>query len=269
VKLSILVVSYNVRELLRRCLESTREHEVIVVDNASSDGTVAMVREAFPQVRLIAWDENRGFSAAVNAAAGVATGDVFLLLNPDAELPAGATRRMLAALASRADAWAMGFRQVDAHGNFQLAMGPKPGLLVELGRKLVQDRLDRGDVALGNIIDRFAEAGPVGWVAGSSLLVHRHAFERIGGFDERFFLYFEDIDFCVRMRAAGGVVYYDPYITVVHHRGQSARRHKAQASAAYRDSQLWFWEKHRGPWTRRLVHAYLFAKRAAPRQLTG
>jgi hypothetical protein len=269
VKLSILVVSYNVRELLRRCLESTREHEVVVVDNASSDGTVEMVRTSFPEVRLLAWDENRGFSAAINAAAREATGDVFLLLNPDAELPSGATRRMLSALAGRPDAAAMGFRQVDADGRFQLAMGPKPGLIVELLRKLVQDRLDRGDIVLGNLIDRFAEAGPVGWVAGSSLLVHRRAFEQIGGFDERFFLYFEDIDFCVRLVQTAGKVYYDPYITIVHHRGQSARRHKAIAARAYRDSQLWFWEKHRGPWIRRLVHAYLFAKRVAPRQLTG
>jgi GT2 family glycosyltransferase len=269
VKLSILVVSYNVRELLRRCLESTREHEVIVVDNASADGTVAMVRESFPGVKLLAWDQNRGFSAAVNAAAREATGDVFLLLNPDAELPSGAANRMLSALAGRSDAWAMGFRQVDADGRFQLAMGPKPGLFVELARKLVQDRLDRGDTALGNLIDRISEAGRVGWVAGSSLLVHRHAFEKVGGFDERFFLYFEDIDFCIRLNSAGGAVYYDPYVTIVHHRGQSARRDKSAAAAAYRDSQLWFWEKHRGPWVRRLVHAYLLAKRVSPRQLAG
>lgn len=268
-KLSILVVSYNVRELLRRCLESTRDHEVIVVDNASSDGTVEMVRESFPEVRLLAWEQNLGFSAAVNAGAREATGDVFLLLNPDAELPSGATRRMLSALQGRPDAWAMGFRQVDADGRFQLAMGPKPGLVVELARKFVQDRLDRGDTALGSLIDRVSEAGQVGWVAGSSLLVHRHAFEKVGGFDERFFLYFEDIDFCLRVTQAGGAVYYDPYVTIVHHRGQSARRHKSIASAAYRDSQLWFWEKHRGPWVRRLVHAYLLAKRVAPRQLSG
>lgn len=268
-KLSVLIVSYNVLPLLRRCLASVAEHEVIVVDNASSDGTADMVRREFPNVRLIAWEQNLGFSAAVNAGAKVATGDAFLLLNPDAEIPAGAASRMVASLEANPAAWAMGFRQVDADGNFQLAMGPKPTLLVELGRKLVQKRLDRGDHALGNFIDRFTQAGPVAWVAGSSLLTRRDAFERVGGFDEKFFLYFEDIDYCLRVTQAGGGVFYDPYVTIVHHRGQSARTDNSLASRAYRDSQLYFWEKHRGPWTRKLVHAYLLAKRVAPRQLTG
>jgi GT2 family glycosyltransferase len=269
VKLSILVVSYNVRELLGRCLASVAEHEVVVVDNASQDGTADMVRGSFPQVKLVAWGENKGFSAAVNEAARNATGDVFLLLNPDAELPSGATRRMLSALANRPDAVAMGFRQVDGQGHFQLAMGLKPTLLVELGRKLVQNRLDRGDVALGNLLDRVSNAGPVAWVAGSALLVRRCAFEEIGGFDERFFLYFEDIDFCLRLTQTGGRVYYDPFITVVHHRGQSAKKAQSAASRAYRDSQLYFWEKHRGPWVRRLVQTYLMARKLAPRQLTA
>lgn len=268
-KLSVLIVSYNVQHLLRRCIASVAEHEVIVVDNASSDGTVEMVRREFPDIKLIAWEQNRGFSAAVNAGAKLATGDVFLLLNPDAEVPAGAASRMVAAIDANPKAWAMGFRQVDADGNFQLAMGPRPGLIVELGRKLLQNRLDKGDLALGQLIDRVTQAGPVAWVAGSSLLVRRDAFERVGGFDETFFLYFEDIDFCLRLAQAGGVVYYDPYVTVVHHRGASARRDSGLAAKAYRESQLWFWEKHRGPWTRRLVHAYLLAKRIAPRQLTG
>lgn len=268
-KLSILVVSHNVRELLRRCLASTAEHEVVVVDNASHDGTADMVRESFPQVKLVDWGVNKGFATAVNEAARNASGDVFLLLNPDAELPSGAPRRMLSALGSHTDAVAMGFRQVDAQGHFQLAMGLTPTLLVELGRKLIQNRLDRGDVVLGNLLDRMSNAGPVAWVAGSALLVRRSAFESIGGLDERFFLYFEDIDFCLRLTRTGGHVYYDPFITVVHHRGQSARTDQMAAARAYRESQLYFWEKHRGPWVRRLVQAYLMARKLTPRQLTA
>jgi len=96
------------------------------------------------------------------------------------------------------------------------------------------------------------------------MLVRRSAFERVGGFDERYFLYFEDADFCLRLRSAGGRVYYDPSITVVHERGASVFKDPARARRAYRESQLLFWEIHRGRWARRLVHACLRLRGEAP-----
>jgi len=258
-RVSVLVVSFETRELLGRCLSSLGEaDEIVVVDNGSSDGSAAMVRERHPEVRLVAWPENRGFSAAANQAAREATGDAFLLLNPDAALPPGTLPRMIASLQRRPDAWAIGFRQQDHAGRFQLAVGPRPSFALELLRKWVQRDLDRGGGRLARALDR-AVSRPVRvpWVSGSSMLVRRSAFERVGAFDERFFLYFEDADFCLRLRSAGGRVYYDPSITVVHERGASASRDPERARRAYRESQALYWEIHRGAWARRLVRAYL------------
>jgi hypothetical protein len=265
-RLTVLIVSYGVRDLLAHCLESLGGHaETIVVDNASPDGSADLVRERFPAVRLVALPENRGFSAAVNRGARDATGDALLLLNPDAEVLVGGMERMLSSVLLRPDAWAVGFRQVDEEGRYQLSVGLEPGFATELLRRTVQRRLDRGGRWLGGAIDRLlSRPVRVPWVAGSVLLVRRDAFRRVGGFDERFFLYFEDIDFCLRLRAAGGRVYYDPTVTVLHHRGASAAGARELASRAYRESQLYFWEKHRGPWARRLVHAYLRARGLAP-----
>ena len=257
-RLSVLVVSYNVAPLLRRCLASLREaDEVVVVDNASSDGSVAMVREEFPRVRLISLAENRGFSAGVNEAARVASGDLLLLLNPDAEVSPGVLVRMAAAIDARPRAAAVGFRQVDAEGTFQLSFGPPPSLVLELVRMIVQRRLDAGDRRLAAFINwRFSRPRRVPWVTGSSLLVRRSAFAAVGGFDEGFFLYFEDADFCLRLGREVGPVYYVPTVTVVHHRGASARENAGVVRRAYRESQLRYWRRYRGRTVAHLVELH-------------
>lgn len=257
-RLSVLVVSFNVRDLLCRCLASLdAADEVIVVDNASTDGSVDLVRERFGGVTLLVNEANLGFSAAVNRAAAEAKGDALLLLNPDAVVEPDTIDRMRGALDRHRNADVLGFRQVDSRRRFQLAVGPPAFLTLDLVRRAVQRRLDAGDDWIAALLDRLLfRAMSVPWVAGSSLLVRREAFDRIGGFDDRFFLFFEDIDFCLRIGAAGGRIVYDPNVTVVHDRGSSASRHRGVAEAAYRDSQLYFWDKHRGAWARRIVAAY-------------
>lgn len=260
------MVSFNVRDLLGRCLASLDlADEIIVVDNASTDGSVELVRQRFPGVTLLVNEANLGFSAAVNQAAAAATGDSLLLLNPDAAINGDTLERMRASLDRHRDADALGFRQVDSHGRFQLAVGPPASLILDLLRRAVQRRLDAGDARLAWLLDRLlGRAMPVPWVAGSSLLVRREAFDRVDGFDARFFLYFEDIDFCLRLRASGGRVVYYPAVTVVHERGASASGHSAEAERAYRRSQLYFWEKHRGAWARRAVAAYQRLRGVSP-----
>jgi hypothetical protein len=197
--------------------------EVIVVDNASPDGTAALVRERFPGVRLLALERNAGFGVAANAGARVATGDLLFFLNPDTEVSQGALPRIALALESHPDAAAFGFRQVDAEGQLQLSLGRTRGFATELARRNVQRRPDRGSPRLAAALDKLLSSPlPVPWVSGATLLLRRADFERIGGFDERFFLYFEDIDLCLRLRARGGRIYYDPTVTLVHHRGRSA-----------------------------------------------
>jgi len=268
-KISVLIVSYNVRELLLRCLGSfDASTEVIVVDNASEDGSADAVREAFPWVNLLQNESNLGFSAAVNRAAAEAKGEAFFLLNPDTEVRGESLPRMSELLREDAEVGAVGFRQVDGDNTFQLAIGPPAWLWADLMRGVVQRRLDAGDQRLANFLDGlFARPMTVPWAAASSLLVRREAFEDIQGFDDGFFMYFEDIDFCLRLRHAGWKVFFDPRVTLVHHRGASAEHDMSASQRHYRASQLRFWEKHRGPWARRLVHLYLALRGQAPEPL--
>ena len=257
--ISVIIVSYNVADRLADCLASLpRDADITVVDNASTDASVDLVRRQFPWVRLIAQAENLGFSQAVNRGVAASCGGILLILNPDAELPSGGLDALRGALLARPESWALGPRQVDAEGHLQLSWGWRPSLAGELWRRTLQRRLDRGQHGVGRWLDRrMASCQPVAWMAGSCLLVWRWAFERVGGFDERYFLYFEDIDFCLRLRAAGGSVLYEPAVTVLHHRGQSAATAPGPAAAAYRRSQLLFWAWHRGPWMAALVGGYL------------
>lgn len=256
-RLAVLVVSYNVRELLARCLMSVRDaDEVIVVDNASADASAEAVQREAPWARLVANEANVGFATAVNQAAGLATADLLLLLNPDAELPVGTLDAMRDAIGRCRDAAVIGFRQTDARGVFQLAVGPRPSIALELIRMVVQRRLDAGDTRLASWIDRrLAHTRQVPWVSGAALLVRAPAFHAIGGFDESFFLYFEDADFCLRARAQGKV-YYVPSISVIHHRGRSHRSNASVADRAYRDSQVTYWRRYNGSLSAGLIVVY-------------
>ena len=244
---AVIIVSFNTCAPLLRCLETiVGTAPICVVDNASTDGSVAAVRARFPEVGLLALPTNQGFSVAVNAGARALGGDYLLLLNPDTEVPPGGIASMQQVLLRHPHAAAVGFRQVDASGAFQLAAGPYPSFWAEAARRAVQRRLDADHPWMGRLMDRLlSRPRSVAWVAGSSMLVRRAAFDHVGGFDEGFFLYFEDIDFCLRLRAEVGRVYYDPSVTIVHHRGLSAATAPVFARRAYRTSQLRFGETSR------------------------
>ncbi len=260
-KVSVIVVSYEVRELLAHCVASLDEaDEVLVVDNGR-DGSSQMLRERFPHVRVFEQPHNPGFGAAVNLAAQNASGALFLLLNPDASLAPG----QIAQMRERAHTAATGFRQVDEDGLFQLAYGGPPAVGSELLRLLAQKAIDRRWTLASRLVDSVVRSPrEVPWVAASSLLVHREAFEDVNGFDERFFLYFEDIDFCLRLRERGHRVVYDPTLTVLHRRGQSAAKAASESARAYRVSQRRFWRKHRGPLFASLIDAYQRVRGVVP-----
>jgi len=267
-RVSTIVVSYNVRDPLLGCLGSLEEipdSEVIVVDNDSSDGSVAAVRSQFPRVQIVEMGSNAGFAAAVNAGVRLSKGDNILLLNPDTLLPQDALSGMLKALDFDPDAGAIGFRQTDEHGQFQLAFGWRPGWVGESFRKQVQHSIDSGGGPLARWVDGRAQVRrAVTWVSGSVLLVRRSAFDAVGGFDEEFFLYFEDIDFCLRLNAAGFRIDYDPAITVIHLRGASAKKASEIVERAYRASQLYFWRKHNGALSAGLMRMYLSLRGRLP-----
>ncbi len=266
---SIVIVSYNVRDDLRRCLSDLQAQnascEVIVVDNQSVDGSTAMVRTEFStwlqstKLKLVEVGFNAGFSAAVNRGAALARAEVLMLLNPDAVLGAGNLMGLVHALARcPSDVAAIGPRQVDEEGRFQLSVGPGPRLSHDVLRRFVQRAIDAREGILPVLLDGVLQrVRNVPWVAGSCIVVKREAFMALQGFDERYFLFFEDIDFCLRLRRHGYRVWYVPKISIVHKRGASAATVPVRAQDAYRDSQQRFWKEHGGVLRGRVVEGYV------------
>ena len=263
--LSIVLVSYNDLARLKACLASlgenppAAEHEILVVDNASTDGTVEAVRREFPAVRVIANPRNAGFSAANNRGATESRGRALLFLNTDTVVPRGALTALLARLASDPAAGAAGPALVRGPGDYQVSFGTRVDFFSQIFQKFVLN--PRWKRALRKNARRQIETGcEAGWLSAACLLCRREAFEGVGGFDERFFIYFEDIDLCVRMRAAGWKLLFVPAVEVRHEGGATTSATPAFRAASrleYRRSQLYFYRKHNSAASRRLLRASL------------
>jgi GT2 family glycosyltransferase len=244
-RLSIVIVSYNARADLERCLASLVEHrpavdhEVVVVDNASTDDTVAALRSRWPGIRLIEAGGNLGFSKANNLGIANTFGELVLLLNGDTVVPAGALDALVAALDGRPDVAVVGPRLVDAQGRAELSFGR----MISPFNELRQQLRSRGNVE--RLTSRERE---VDWVSGACLLVRRADADAVGRLDERFFMYTEDVDFCAAIRARGRRILFTPRVQVVHLRGRSRQTAERATEAAYRRSQIAFYEKHHPRW---------------------
>ena len=258
ITLSIVIVSFNARADLERCLESLHAappraaHEIVVVDNASSDGSAEAARR-WPGVTVMANPFNTGFAAANNTGIRATAGEFVLLLNSDTIVPAGAIDRLLDALKERPAAAVIGPRLVDAEGRAELSFGRTLGPFNELRQKSRARR-----PAVVDALTRQPHAPD--WVSGACLLVRRADAEAVGLLDERYFMYIEDVDFGVAMRARGRQVLFTPDVEVVHLRGRSARTAADATERAYRRSQMAYYEKHRPRWAP-LLKLYLWMRR--------
>jgi N-acetylglucosaminyl-diphospho-decaprenol L-rhamnosyltransferase len=259
-RLSIIIVTYNVRADLERCLQSLVthkprvDHEILVVDNASTDDTVATLRARWPGIRLIEAGSNVGFSKANNIGIRQSFGELVLLLNGDTLVPAGAVDALVSLLDRRPDAAVAGPRLVDEAGHAELSFGRMISPFNELRQKLRA----RGDVERLTSLER-----EVDWVSGACLLTRRLDAEAAGLLDERFFIYTEDVDFCAAVRARGRRVLFTPSAQVVHLRGRSRQTAPRAADAAYRRSQVAFYEKHHPRWAP-ILRFYLRVRRRLP-----
>ena len=245
---SVVVVSYNVRDHLTRCLEAVvdRGHEVVVVDNASTDGTPELVRERFPSVRLVELPENRGFGAGNNAGMEVATGDWYLLLNADAWPVEDAVERLAAFGDERADAAVVGPRLRNLDGSLQRSVRGFPTLWRLATEYLFLRKLAPRTEALNAFYGaRFDHESvrEAEWLYGACLLVRRAAAEEVGLFDEDFFLFSEETDWCYRFREAGWKVLFYPGAEFVHVGGAS---HGGRMFKENVRGHLRFFAKHRG-----------------------
>jgi len=231
---SVCIVNWNTRALLRDCLRSIAAWtqgvavEVIVVDNASTDGSVAMLRRAFPEVRLIASEDNLGFARGSNLAASVATGDYLLYLNPDTELRSNAIRGLRDFLATHPGHGAAGCRLLNTDGSLQATCASDlPSPRNELASLLLLDRLfpaSRWCAARELNHWDHADSRDVACLSGACMMLPRPLAQALGGFDERHFMYGEDLDLCCRLRATGARLHYLAGETIVHHEGAASRK---------------------------------------------
>ncbi len=241
--LSVIIVNYNTRGLLEACLRSLAAAvppagglQTIVVDNASTDGSPQMVRDQFPEVTLLANEENRGFSAANNVGAAAAQGRTLLFLNSDTVLSAQALIQPFAHLQSHAAAGAItvrlvypnGERDPDNHRGFPT---PWNALCHFSGLGKLFPGSARFNGYFQSYAD-FTQTHTVPVIAGSFMMMPRSVYDELGGWDEAYFFYGEDIDFCYRINEAGYEIVYYPHVEVVHYKGASSGLRKESAAIA-------------------------------------
>jgi GT2 family glycosyltransferase len=257
--LSIIIVNWNTRDLLAQCLQSiydtvsNLDFEVIVVDNASSDGSQAMIRQRFPQVCLIESDQNVGFARANNQALTVSRGRYFLLLNSDTIVLPHALEKMVQFADAHAESGIIGCRLLNSDGSLQKSWASFPTFWSEvLGRNFRARRQ----------VEEESLAYEVDWIGGACLLVRPAAINEVGLLDESFFMYSEETDWCFRMKRHGWRVYYLASAEIVHLGGGSASRTSASQLVRLYENKIRFFNKHYGPWQAGLLRYGLLAVNA-------
>jgi N-acetylglucosaminyl-diphospho-decaprenol L-rhamnosyltransferase len=288
VSLDVVIVSYRSRELLRRCLASLRAHppsgpvHVVVVDNASDDATLELVRSRFPDVELVASGENLGFARATNIGIRSGRAPYVLALNPDTRVTEGALDRLLELMELHREIGICGCRLELEDGSLDHAAKRSfPTPLSALGHFT---GLGRRAGARGGLADYRAptvESGPVDAVNGAFMLIRRKALEKVGLFDEGYWMYMEDLDLCYRFARAGLITWYEPSVTVHHVKhGSSGKWRTPRLNYAFHYGMLRFYRKHYAHERNPLVNATIYvgigaklcvslARSAAKRRLTA
>lgn len=256
-ELSVILVNYNDLRHLKECLSSLTDtvqdipYEVIVVDNQSTDGTPRWLREHAPHVRLIANEENVGFARANNQGIQESQGEYVLFLNTDAVLERQAVAFLREELRSNPSVGAVGPALLCGREAYQVSFGKKVSFFREIFQKTMLNPYYRF------LLKRSAKKRQVGWLSAACLLTRRQILGEAGLFDENFFLYFEDIDLCVRIREKGYVLRYLPEAQVFHWGGASTEGLKLFSRYHYRKSQLYFYKKHNSKGAQILLRLYL------------
>jgi N-acetylglucosaminyl-diphospho-decaprenol L-rhamnosyltransferase len=267
VGLDIVIVAYRCRELLRACLTSLALHParvpttVVVVDNASRDGTVEMVLGAFPGVTLVPLEENTGFARATNVGIAMGSNPAVLALNPDTRVLPGSLDRMIRVLEERPEVGIAGCRLEQEDGTFDHASRRSfPTVLGAVAHFTGLGRRENAPPRLAQYRAPDVERGPVDAVNGAFMLIRRSALERVGLFDEGYWLYMEDLDLCYRFADAGWTTWYEPEATVVHAKGGTSGRHRSpRANYAFHYGMARFYRKFYAPRKPSVLNAVVYA----------
>jgi N-acetylglucosaminyl-diphospho-decaprenol L-rhamnosyltransferase len=257
---SAVLVNYNAGPELERALRSIGDEmsgqswEAVVIDNASIDGSVAAVNRFAPSVRLVRNSTNVGFARAVNQGLAVTTASYVLIMNPDCRLMAGAIATLRGVLDAQAQCAIAGPRILNPDGSIQGSARGDPDMLTGLfGRTALLRKvvpflaIAKRNIVVDEAIRSGKESEIVDWVSGACMLAKREALAAVHGFDERFFLYWEDADLCRRLRASGYHVRYAPGAAAIHRVGQSSRTARTSAIRAFHRSAYLYYATHVAP----------------------
>jgi GT2 family glycosyltransferase len=277
IQVSISIVNFNTREHLRRCLGSIQEclqdirYEVVVVDNNSHDASVSMLKEEFPFVRCIANSENKGATIAKNQSFREMSGDYVLIIDSDIEILAGSIQSLLTFMRQNPAVGIVGPGVAFADGRPQHSCNKSiPTLWSCFLNKFflfasLRYAFYRSKFA-GSYFQKYRTPQECMWLGGMCLLVRREVIGQIGGMDERFFIYYDDTDFCLRAHNKGWKVYYLPSSAVIHHMGKGVGQFKNWLYPKIFESELYFFKKHYGSFQAKLC-AFLIQMAVAPRML--
>ncbi len=244
-KISIIIITYNSFNEIGRCLESIYRQtdsvdvETIVVDNASTDFTSEIVTNKFPSITLIQNQTNIGFAAAVNQAAVQSKSDYLLILNPDTILESNFFNKLHTSIEGKSDLSIIGFKLIGANGEHQPTCWKNPSLKTLFFEMFLPHKL-----SLKLVTENKHSLSEVDSVSGACMLVKRNVFQKLGGFDENFFMYLEDLDFCLRARKAGYKVFTNPEIKIVHHVAKSSWQDIQSFFLNIYTSKIYFFRKH-------------------------
>lgn len=265
--LSIIIVNWNVRDLLAACLRSIETYhgalkvEVIVVDSASGDDSTAMVREKFPDVILLAQTENVGFVKGNNLGLAAASGRYVMLLNPDTEVHPQALGAMVEYLDANPDVGILGPHTLNTDKTYQSTRRRFPTLLTAMVESTWLQSWFPEAILENFYVRDLPDDGTyeVDWVQGSALMARREVYEQIGGLDERYIMFFEELDWCKQAKMKGWKVVYkgDSYVT--HHGGQSTDQVSTRKHIHFQHSKLHYFRKFHGIFAALILRLVLIA----------
>lgn len=263
-KVSVVVVNWNTKSLLKNCLKSVIfgtkiSHEVIVVDNGSTDGSAAMVKKSYPKVVLVLTHKNLGMGTGNNRGLARARGEYLMVLNTDTVVPRRAIDRLVRWLEGHPKADVVGPQLRYSDGQIQTSGGSFPGLLNTtilflgvddipfLGRLL--PLYQRGGMYLsGKQKEMFEREHPIGWLMGACMVLRREVYDKVGGFDEKIFMYGEEVEWAYRLHKSGYLIWYTPSVWITHLKGGSSVSGPRGAILGEMRGLLYFFSKHKPAW---------------------
>ncbi len=264
-KVSIIIVNYNGADVLSDCLSSIDKFipksscEITVVDNNSEDSSPDLIAKNFPFVNLIKLPKNVGFGAGNNAGVTGASGEFLFFLNSDTIITSNILPDLIELMSVNPEVGIIGPKLLFPDGRFQISFAPEIGIKGEIAAKKIHEDAENLN-KIAAIEDGFQNVREVDIVVGAAFFIRTELFRLLGGFDENFFMYFEESDLCQRVRNRGYKIIYTPEISLIHIRGHSVKKTSDKMAVEYRRSQIYYYHKHRPIWEILLLKIYLLFK---------